>query len=105
MEIESELREALDEGTAKSLSVVFTLHATPLPEGTDAGLVRALEMRAKIESFIEVAQNETGETPGLTKIFGAMNSFLVEASPEFIQTLIDQGQDLVEDVCFNFGPN
>ena len=108
MKIESELREALDEGTARSLSVVFFLNATPLSSGAgplmERRLEKALAAREMMVGFIEAAQKETGEIPALTNIFGAMDSFLVEASPEFIQTLIDRGERFVNSVQFNSAP-
>jgi hypothetical protein len=90
MEIEPELVLALGMMPLhKSLQAAFTLES-----GSGQDPMNAIDVCKVTEDFIRASENITG-MPSKIKIFPKSQTFVVEASPLLIRSLLDHGQGIV----------
>jgi hypothetical protein len=61
------------------------------------------EVEGLAQKLLDQAQRASGEKPKRVKVFRNMDSFIVEASPKFVRSLIAQ-DDLLESAMANVQP-
>ncbi len=93
-ELERQLQAA---GAGSAVQAVLALNRRGL------GVSTPEEVDGLAKKLLDHAQRSSGEKPKRVKVFRNMDSFIVEASPKFVRSLIAQ-DDALESAMANIQP-
>lgn len=86
--IDPELERQLNQATGRSVQAVMSLaRQTKGPRSPD-------DVEAAAQKIISRATQLSGESPSRVKVFRNMDSFVIEGSPSFLRSVIDQSDKL-----------